>query len=45
MFESNGLKFVVKIYYTNFNSFTILFINVKILFNFEKEQCTFDKEK
>jgi len=31
--------------FTNFKRFFFIIINVKTLFNFEKELCTFDKEK
>jgi len=44
MFESNVLKFVVKMNITNFNFFLLLIINIRIMFNFEKEWCTFDKK-
>jgi hypothetical protein len=35
----------LKMKFINFNFFDFIIINVKTLFNLEKEQWTFDKEK
>jgi len=39
------LKLIIKMFFTNLNPFALLMINVKILFNFQKEWCTFGREK
>jgi hypothetical protein len=38
------LKWVIKIIFHYFKSFALLIINVKILANFKKEWCTFDRK-
>jgi hypothetical protein len=44
MFEQNVLKLVMKKKFINC-PFALLIINVKILFNFQKEWCTFGRKK
>jgi hypothetical protein len=39
------LKLIIKIIFINSSPFALLIINVKIVFNFQKEWCTFGKEK
>ncbi len=44
-FEPNVLKSVIKIIFMNLNPFALLIFNVKVLFNFQKEWCTFSRKK
>jgi hypothetical protein len=44
IFESNVFKWVIKKKFLCSNLFALLIINVKILFNFQNEWCTFDKK-
>jgi hypothetical protein len=44
-FETNIFKCVFKWILPISNAFAFIIINVKTLFNFEKELCTFDKGK
>jgi hypothetical protein len=44
-FETNMFKCVFKWNLSISSVFAFIIINVKTLFNFEKEWCTFDKEK
>jgi len=39
------LKLIIKVIFINSSPFALLIINVKIVFNFQKEWCTFGKEK
>jgi hypothetical protein len=39
------LKWVIKTIFISSSPFALLIINVKILSNFQKKWCTFDKEK
>ncbi len=43
-FETKAFKCVIKMDFTNFNPFSLLIINIRILSNLEKEWWTFDKE-
>ncbi len=43
-FEPNVLKWAIKTIFIGSNPFTVLIINVEILFNFQKELCTFDRK-
>ncbi len=43
-FEPNVLKWVIKTLFINLNPFAFLIISVKILFNFQKELCTFGRK-
>jgi hypothetical protein len=45
MFKSKAPKCVINMNFINLNSFCLLIMKIKILFNFEKEWCTFDMEK
>jgi hypothetical protein len=45
MFEPNEFKSIIKIIVISSSPFALLIINVKILFNFQKEWCTFDRKK
>ncbi len=45
MFEPNEFKLVIKIIFISSSLFALLIINIKILFNFQKEWCTFDRKK
>jgi hypothetical protein len=45
MFEPKVPKCVVKINFIDFNSFSLLIINIRILLNFENECYTFNMEK
>ncbi len=45
MFDPNVVKCAMKMNFTNFKSFVLLIINVKIIFSFEEEWCTFNKKK
>jgi hypothetical protein len=45
IFEPNVLKWVIKTIFINSSPFAFLIINVKILFNFQKEWCTFGRKK
>jgi hypothetical protein len=45
MFEPNVFKLVIKNNFISSNVFALLIINVKILSNFQKEWCTFCREK
>ncbi len=44
IFEPNVLKLVIKINFISLSPFALL-INVKILSNFQKEWCIFDRKK
>jgi hypothetical protein len=39
------LKWVIKTIFINSSPFAFLIINIKILFNFQKEWCTFGRKK
>jgi len=44
-FEPNVLKLNIKTIFITSNPFSLLIINVKILFNFQNEWCTFYRKK
>jgi hypothetical protein len=44
-FEPNVVKWVIKIIFINSSPFSLLIINVNILYNFQKEWCTFGRKK
>jgi len=44
-FEPNMLKSIIKMIFINLNPFALLIINVKFLFNFQKERYTFGRKK
>ncbi len=44
-FEPNVFKLNIKNKFITSNPFSLLIINVKILFNFQNEWCTFDRKK
>jgi len=39
------LKWVIKIIFISSSSLALLIINVKVVFNFKKEWCTFGRKK
>jgi hypothetical protein len=45
IFEANVFKWVIKTNFINISPFAFLIINVKILANFQKEWCIFDRKK
>jgi len=45
IFEPNVLKLVKNKIFINSSPFVLLIINEKVLFNFQKEWCTFGKKK
>ncbi len=44
-FDSNVFKWVIKFIFINSSPFDLLIINFKIMFNFQKEWCTFARKK
>jgi hypothetical protein len=45
IFEANVFKWVIKTNFINISPFAFLIINIKILANFQKEWCIFDRKK
>jgi hypothetical protein len=45
IFEAHLVKWVIKTNFIHSSPFALLIINVKILSNFQKEQCTFGTKK
>jgi hypothetical protein len=43
--KPNVLKWVIKIIFINSSPLALLIINVKIVFNFTKEWCTFSRKR